>query len=52
MTEHEIKAQIKLLNHLLNGMCECELTPTGRLFLEKLRDKLKKRINDTGAIKN
>jgi hypothetical protein len=47
MQENEIKAQIKLLTHLLNGLCECEITPKGRLFLEVLRDKLKKRINDT-----
>ena len=51
MKENEIKAQIKLINHLLNAFCECELTANGRLFLEKLRDKLNKKLNVTGTTK-
>jgi hypothetical protein len=49
MKENEYKAQIKLINHLLLALCDCELTLQGRKFLIKLRDKLKNRIDDTGS---
>jgi hypothetical protein len=46
MTEVEIKAQIKLIEGLLK---HCEQTVKSRIFLNKLKDKLKKKLNDTGT---
>lgn len=52
MSEIENRAQIKLIDHMLTALCTCELTDKGREFLIKLKDKLKKEIDDAGNIKN
>jgi len=40
----EIKAQIKLIDHLLTALCKCELTKDGRIYLRKLKSKLKNKL--------
>jgi len=40
----ETRAQIKLIDHLLIALCDCELRNAGRVFLKKLKIKLEKKL--------
>jgi hypothetical protein len=45
----EAKAQIEILEFLLQNLCDCELNDKGRLFIRLHIKRLKKRLNDTGS---
>jgi hypothetical protein len=53
MTEGETKAQIEILEFVLESLCKCELNTKGRLFIRLHIRRLKKRLtNDTNRTEN
>jgi len=52
MTVNEKKAQIKILYHLLDRLCNGELPEAGRKAVKSLIANLNIEINDTLNIKN
>jgi hypothetical protein len=43
----EIEAQIKILEFVLDNVCDCEMNIRGRLFIRDTIKRLKKKLDDT-----
>lgn len=45
-----IKEKIRLIDHIMNSLCTRELNYDGRVFINKLRDKLQKQLDNELAV--
>jgi hypothetical protein len=48
----EIEAQIKILEFVLDNVCDCEMNVRGRLFIRDTIKRLKKKLDDTSNPKD